>query len=151
MEFKRILWPTDLSENAARALPVVNAISQKYQSEIHVVYVLEEMGNFGAWYGEYERSQIDKIREWEKTTAETRLNELCENHLKGCPLYIRHISVGDPAREILRLIDKEKADLVVMTARGRKGHFEFGAVAERIVKNSPVPTLIIPVAGKKSS
>jgi len=151
MEFKRILWPTDLSENAAQALPVVSAISQKYQSEIHVVYVLEEIGNFGAWYGEYERSQIDKIREWEKTTAETRLNELCENHLQGCPLYIRHISVGDPAREILRLIDKEKVDLVVMTAMGRKGHFQFGAVAERVVKNSPVPTLIIPVAGKASS
>ena len=31
MEVKRILWPTDFSENAAQALPYVTSLTEKYQ------------------------------------------------------------------------------------------------------------------------
>ena len=30
MDVKRLLWPTDFSENAAQALPVVTSLAQKY-------------------------------------------------------------------------------------------------------------------------
>ncbi len=33
MEIRRILWPTDLSENAACVLPYVTSLSQKYEDE----------------------------------------------------------------------------------------------------------------------
>lgn len=146
MKFKKILWPTDFSENAAKALPYVTSLSEKYGTEIHVLYVLEAWGQFGAWYGEYEdQKEIDKVQNWAKETAEKRLSELCENHLSGCPLYIRHIAVGEPAEEILKLIDQEKVDLVLMATRGGKAHFDFGNVADRVVKNATVPVLTIPV------
>ena len=44
MEIKRILWPTDLSENAAKALPFVTLFSEKFQCEVHVLYVLKKYG-----------------------------------------------------------------------------------------------------------
>lgn len=88
---------------------------------------------------------MEKIHAWEKKTAEKRLSEICENYLKGCPLYIRHIAIGDPAQEILMLIEKEKIDMVVMASHGRKGYFHFGSVAEKIVKNSAVPVVTIPI------
>jgi hypothetical protein len=31
------------------------------------------------------------------------------------------------------------------TQMGAKGHFRFGSVAEKVVKNSPVPVVAIPV------
>ena len=108
MEIKKILWPTDLSKKAAEALPYVTSLSEKYQAEIHLVYVVEEIGHFGAWYGEFDRSHIDQMQEMEKKMAEEQLNQICENHLEGCPLYIRHIAMGDPASEILKLIESEK-------------------------------------------
>jgi nucleotide-binding universal stress UspA family protein len=92
---------------------------------------------------------VDKIHEWEKKTAEKRLNEVCESYLKGCPLYIRHISIGDPAQEILSLIEKEGIDMVVMATHGRRGHFDFGGVAEKVVKASPVPVVTIPMVAEK--
>jgi nucleotide-binding universal stress UspA family protein len=49
MEIKKILWATDLSENAGKALPLVTSLSERYQTEVHVVYVLEEVRHFGAW------------------------------------------------------------------------------------------------------
>lgn len=144
MEVKKVLWPTDFSKNAAAALPYVESLSQKYQTEVHVLYVIEELGYHEPWYGEFDRSHIEKIHQWERQMAEKRLDEVCENHLKGCPLYIKHIAIGDPAQEIIRYIEKEKPDMVVMATHGRKGHFQFGSVAEKVVKSSPVPVVTIP-------
>ena len=53
--------------------------------------------------------------------------------------------MGDPAHEILKAIDKEEIDLVVMATRGATGKFHYGSVTEKVVKNSPVPVLSIPV------
>ena len=144
MEVKKVLWPTDFSENAAAALPYVESLSQMYQTEVHVLYVIEELGYHEPWYGEFDKSHIEKIHQWEQQMAEKRLDEVCENHLKGCPLYIKHIAIGDPAQEIIRYIEKEKPDMVVMATHGRRGHFQFGSVAEKVVKSSPVPVVTIP-------
>lgn len=150
MELKKILWPTDFSGNSEHALPYVNSLGERYQTEVHVLYVIPELADHPPWYGEFDQSHIDKIHEWEKKTAEKRLNEICEKHLSGCPLYIRHIAMGDPAEEILRLVDEEKVDMVVMASHGRKGQFHFGSVAEKVVKNAPVPVVTIPITSKRS-
>ena len=149
MELKRILWPTDLSGNAEKALDYVTSLSEKYQSEVHVLYVIEELAYHEPWYGVFEKSHVEKIQEWEQKTAKQRLDEICENFLKGCPLYVKHTAVGDPAQEILRFIEKEKVDLVVMASHGRKGHFRFGGVAEKVIRNSAAPVMTIPVAPAK--
>jgi nucleotide-binding universal stress UspA family protein len=72
------------------------------------------------------------------------LGQICEKYLDGCPLYIKHVAVGDAAKEILKLIDKEKMDMVVMASHGEKGNFRFGSVAEKVLKHSPAPVTIIP-------
>ena len=149
MEVKKILWPTDFSKNAERALPYVTSLGEKYETEVHVLYVIQELAYHEPWYGEFDRSHIDKIHEWEEKKAQERLDEICENYLKGYPLYIRHTAIGDPAQEILKLIDTEKVDMVVMASHGRRGHFDFGSVAEKVVKNSPVPVVTIPTSPDK--
>ena len=145
MEMKRILWPTDFSENAAQALPTVQSLSERYQTEVHVLYVIPELAQHEAWYGEFDRAHVDKIHEWERKTAGKRLDEICESYLEGCPLYIKHIAIGDPAQEILKLVEKEDVDIVVMATHGQKGQFHFGGVAEKVVKNSPVSVITVPV------
>ena len=145
MDVKRILGPTDFSENAAQALPVVTSLAQKYQAEIHILYVLKDYPAVGASYGDYDPADIEKMQEWEKQTAHSRLDEICEKFLNACPLYIRHISVGEPSTEILKLIKEEEIDLIVMASRGSESHFDFGSVADRVIKCTSTPTLIVPV------
>jgi len=145
MEVTRILWPTDLSGNAEKALDYVTSLSEKYQSEVHVLYVIEQLAHHEPWYGVFEKSHVEKIQEWEETTAKKRLDDICETFLKGCPLYIKHTAVGDPAQQILQFIEKEEIDLVVMASHGQKGHFRFGGVAEKVIRNSQVPVVVIPV------
>ncbi len=145
MNIKKILWPTDFSENAAQALPLVTSLAEKYQAEIHILYVLKDYPAFGAAYGQYNPGDFQKMKDWERQFAESRLDEICEKFLNHCPLYIRHISVGDPAKEILKLIKSEAVDMVVMASRGSESHFDFGSVADRVVKRADKPLVIIPV------
>ena len=145
MELKKLLWATDFSKNASKALPYVTSLTEKYQAEVHVLYVVEKVAYQELWYSDFDRAHIDKIHDWLERIAKKRLDELCEKHLGGCPLYVRHTAVGDPAHEIVRLVDKEKMDLVVMASRGQTGHFPFGSVAEKVLKNSPVPVVTIPI------
>jgi nucleotide-binding universal stress UspA family protein len=145
MQILKILWPTDFSENAAQALPLVTSLAEKYQAEIHILYVLKEYPAFGASYGDYDPEDLNKMKAWENQFAESRLDEICEKFLNTCPLYIRHISVGEPAQEILKLIKEEDIDIVVLASRGSESHFDFGSVADRVIKCTDKPTIIIPV------
>lgn len=146
MEVKKMLWATDFSKNAAEALPYVTSLSEKYETEVHVVYVIEDLAS---WYEEYGHTDIDELHEWEEKKAKERLDEICSKYLKGCPLYTKHVAIGDPAEEILKLIEEENVDMVVIATRGGKSHFPFGSVAEKVVKNSPVPVVTIPIAAEQ--
>jgi nucleotide-binding universal stress UspA family protein len=145
MSFDQILWPTDFSENAAKALPTVSLMAEKFGATIHILYVMRDYPAFGASYGEHNPEDYEKMKKWEKEMAEKRLDELCQNFLNSCPLFIKHIAVGDPAKEILKSIQKENIGLVVMTSRGSENHFDFGSVADKVVKCTTVPILTIPV------
>jgi nucleotide-binding universal stress UspA family protein len=145
MNIKKILWPTDFSENAAKAHSMITSLADKYQAEIHILYVLKDYPALGASYGDYDPEDFKKMKEWERQSAESRLDEICEKFLKACPLYIRHISVGDPAKEILKLINEENIDMIVLASRGSESHFDFGSVADRVIKRAKKPTMIIPV------
>lgn len=145
MKIQKILWPTDLSENAAVAMPYVTSLAQTYGAEIHILYVLKEYVEFGASYGYYDPADYDKMRQWEKDTANKRLDELCEKFLNSCPLYFRHLSVGNPAKEIQKFIESEHPDLVVMAGRGSESHFQIGSVVDKVLRCSTAPLLIVPV------
>ena len=145
MPFDQILWPTDFSENAAKALSTVTEMAEKFGAAIHILYVMRDYPAFGASYGEHNPDDYEKMKQWEKEMAESRLDELCQNFLNACPLYIKHIAVGDPAKEILKLVQKEKIDLIIMTSKRSESHFDFGSVADNVVKSSAVPIMAIPV------
>ena len=77
--------------------------------------------------------------------AEKTMKRVCKEQLQGCPNFQKRILTGDPAQEILKTIESERIDLVIMGTHGRKGleHVFFGSVAENVVKKSPVPVLTI--------
>ncbi|MCA9878119.1 MAG: universal stress protein [Thermomicrobiales bacterium] len=52
---------------------------------------------------------------------------------------------GDPATQLLQAIARRGVDLVVMTTHGRGalGRAVFGSVADRVVRTSPVPVLLV--------
>jgi nucleotide-binding universal stress UspA family protein len=145
MDIKKILWPTDLSGNAEKAQETVDFLAETHQAEVHVLYVMEDPAIHEPWYGDFDPEHIEKIQAWERDKAQKRLDEVCSRALKGCTAFFKEIALGDPGEEILKVAEREKADLVVMTTRGRTGSFPFGSVAEKVVKNASVPVLTVPI------
>ncbi len=145
MEIKKVLWPTDFSGRAEAALPYVKSLTEKYQAEIHVLYVIEDIIRHEGWYGVFDREHVDHLLKKLEADAKNRLDKICAEHMEGCPLYVRHTVVGDPAQEILKFIDQEGIDIVVMSSSGEKGDYRFGSVTEKVLRNSPVPVVEIPI------
>jgi nucleotide-binding universal stress UspA family protein len=81
----------------------------------------------------------------EREMAERRLTEICDKFLNECPLYIRHIAVGDPAEVIMDFVAKERIDLVVLASRGNESHFDFAHITDRVIKCTTVPVVTVPV------
>lgn len=149
MDVKKILWPTDFSSIAEKALPHVKSVTAQFGAEIHVLYVIEDTAHHDGWYGAFEPKRVAELMEHARKTASKRLAQICEKYMEGCPLYVKHVAIGDPAQEILKLIDKEGIDLVVMASHGAEGRFRFGSVTEKVLKASTVPVTVVPVEPAK--
>ncbi len=145
---KKILWPTDFSGRAKHALETVKTLTEIHDAEIHVLYVITDIAHHRGLYGNFEQDHIDRIFEWEHKKAAERLDQICSQELEGCPLYVKHIAAGDPAEEIIKTALQEKVDLVVLATRGTGEAFQIGTVAEKILKDSPVPVMMVPTSGE---
>ncbi len=55
------------------------------------------------------------------------------------------MDLGSAAAKILELAKKEKIDLIIMGAHGRKGldRAIFGSVADKVVQGAPCPVMTI--------
>lgn len=150
MEIKKILWPTDLSKNAAAALPYVTSLSEKYRAEVHLLYVVEDARQFDHIYGDARPGFLKEFQERLIEKGNEYLDKVCEESLSHCPAYYKHITAGDPAIEILKAVRDLVIDMVVMATHGhgdessgRIRHFPSGNISEKVIKNSPVPVLAV--------
>ena len=141
-EIKTILWPNDLSKCSEEALPYVRSLAKKYGARVHVLYVVEDLTDHESWYGDFDPSHAGKIMRWEQKKAAERQQELCQQYLADCAEYQKHITTGNPVLEILKFIDAEKVDMVVMCKKGKTGSFDIGGVAQKIISSSPVPVVV---------
>ena len=156
MEIKKILWPTDLSKNAAKALPYVSSLSERYGAEVHLLYVVEDALQFDHIYGDANPVFLKELQERISEEGNKYLEKVCQESLSHCPAYYKHIVVGDPANEILKAVEDLQVNIIVMATHGHGNevssgirHFPSGSVSEKVIKNSPVPVLTVnPVRAK---
>ncbi|MBW1980607.1 MAG: universal stress protein [Deltaproteobacteria bacterium] len=143
VDIKKILYPLDFSECSYAVLPWVLALVEKFQAEVYLLYVARDLRYFAGFHVPH--TSITGFVKEVGEAAEKMLDEVCEEHLHGCPIFQRQVVVGEPGEEIVRAVDREKVDLVIMGTHGRKGidRTLFGSVAEYVVKNSSVPVLTI--------
>ena len=144
VEIKKILFPVDFTENSSKILPYVLTMSEKFDSMIYLLHVVEDLSKWGA--GSFvPHLSLESFKKDAMKGAEKSMDRVCDTQLKECPNFQRRVVYGDPVMEILGAIKTEGVDLVIMGTHGRKGldHAFFGSVAENVVKRSDVPVLVI--------
>jgi len=144
---QKILVPTDGSKQAEAAGE--NAITTAgLGDEIIVLYVIDT--DYLDALPQYDlREQLEKnLREEGKKAVEKfkqRIEDAkCEGYCKDVTLTAK-IKEGKPADVILKTIDEEGVDQVVMGKSGKHGieKFFIGSVADKVVRGANVPVNII--------
>ena len=143
IEIKKILFPCDLTENLPKILPYVISFAEKYNSTIYLLHVVQRLP---LWCMSYvtDLASWDELQKKAIEDSEKVLDRVCEEQQDYSNFQTRTV-LGDPASEILKTIEIEGIDLVIMGTHGREGldHAIFGSVAEKIVRKSSIPVLII--------
>jgi len=147
--FKRILFPVDLSDVSADIIPTVTAVAGAFGSELYLLFVARIFKYYDTIY--VPPVSIAEFEEQVVQGGKRRLDEFVKEHLKDCCVAVAKVIPGEPADEILKYIDSEGIDLVIMGTHGRKGldRILFGSVATRVVTRSPVPVMTVRPHGKK--
>lgn len=143
INIKKILFPLDLTQNSSKILDYVLSVSEKYNSVVYLLHVVQDLNKWGKLYVPH--PSMDKLQKEANEAAKNAMDTVCENQLQNCPHFKKLVVSGDAADEILKVIKSEDIDLLIMGTHGRKGleHVIFGSVAEKVVKRSPVPVLSI--------
>lgn len=138
-----ILCPVDFSAHADRALRHALALAGATGAHLTVLTVNDPVlvaASSAAGYGATLRGQV-----------ESALASLLESLPTQVPPVVPALDIvtGAPADEIQKAAARTGADLVVMGTRGlgAAGRLVFGSTAERVVRASAVPVLVVPEYG----
>jgi nucleotide-binding universal stress UspA family protein len=140
--YKQILVPLDGSALAERILPHVQAIAKGTGAKVLLFRVAPSAA---AAIAAEAPGEARKVLEAEEARAAKYLEGVAKR-LKDAGVVTKiEVSVGEPAVEIVMAAEKEKADLIALMSHGVTGlsHFDMGSVAEKVVKSSPRPVLLV--------
>lgn len=150
--YNRILVPLDGSELAECSLEHVKEVALGcHVPEVVLLAVVEPANealpwSWGAVVSADYMSQVGKNQE---KYATDYLGKVADRLSKEGMNVVACVQTGKPAETILEYADKNGCDLIVMTTKGRSGEtkWDFGKVADRIIRSSPVPVLMASPTG----
>jgi nucleotide-binding universal stress UspA family protein len=135
--FGRILVPLDGSPRAELILSQIDRILRLKDSEVILYrssHVQRDLENLSA-------EAFDQVREEAKSYLENLARRLRD---RGARVRI-HVGEGVPEEMILDAAADERATMIAMTTHGRTGfaRWSMGSVAEKVVRASTVPVLLV--------
>jgi nucleotide-binding universal stress UspA family protein len=145
--FHKILFPVDLSHASPKIAPYVSEVVTKFEAEVHLLFVVRVFEHFTSLH--LPDATIKNIEVEVARGAQKKLQEFMEVFFTTDSCRVR-VALGDPAGEILKYVELEGIDLIIMGTHEKKGieSVLFGSVANRIVKKSPVPVLTVNPYGR---
>jgi len=142
MSKQAVVVALDGSELSERALPYAVALARASEAPVHLVTVWEEG----------ERALIEQIPDVKESVFK-KGEEHWERYLVSQATAIQsegvdvetEVLLGDPANEILELIDRIEAKHLAIATHGRSGlsRWRYGSVASRLLREAPLPTLVV--------
>lgn len=138
MQFDKILFPVDLSEQCRRVAPFVKDVALRFNSQVLMLHVMQSPPMYGAPpdLGFAPIIDLDLWRKERRASVNTFLTE----ELAGISL-VRVVVEGDPAIEIVNAARKERMDVVMMPTHGH-GPFRallLGSVTAKVLHDVECP------------
>jgi nucleotide-binding universal stress UspA family protein len=143
IEFKKVLFPVDLSESSDKIVPYVQSVAKRYDAKIHILFAARAFEHLTGMY--VPASSVSRFEKEVLDGAQKLLYEFVDKQFGDYSNTKAVVVVGDASEEIIYYIEDQHIDLVIMGTHGRKGmdKIMFGSVAERVLKTSPVPVMVV--------
>jgi nucleotide-binding universal stress UspA family protein len=137
-----ILVPIDFSPSSHQALEAATELAEKFGAKLCLLHVIPEYPGYALPESISQQSIIGESRKTAEEHFQVSLTGLKAKGINAAA----HVEVGsDVAGNILDAIEREHADLVVITTHGHSGWYPqvFGSVAEKLVKLVQAPLLLL--------
>ncbi len=141
--FKKILYPTDFSDVAQKALEFVLQLKEAGAEEVTVLHVIED--KYFYFLDESTTIDLEQFENDLKNYADKKIKVVANTlSKKGFKVKVI-IARGAPVSEILRVEREENTSLIVIGSHGVSNLKEMflGSVSESIMRKSPQPILIV--------
>jgi nucleotide-binding universal stress UspA family protein len=155
-DIKKILYTTDLSENARHAFGYAVSLASRYGAGITFLNVLEDLSPYRdslminvlgqeKWDDLLKNNRDELLQK-----AKERISSFCDEvsaKIPACPFITDEIVVkmGEPVEQILELVESSGCDIVVMGAHGRGTLADklMGSTSRRVLRRCQKPVLIV--------
>jgi nucleotide-binding universal stress UspA family protein len=138
--FKSIIWATDGSAAADRAMPFVKSLASENSAEVVVLHADQLlMGRAG---GQHVIADEDDVR----SKIEDQAKQLRDAGISATDRLV-HVAVGEsPAKTIADSAKDLGADLIVVGTRGHThlGGLLLGSITTRLLHIAPCPVFVVP-------
>ncbi|MFO8098562.1 MAG: universal stress protein [Salinibacter sp.] len=135
LTIRRILFPTDFSDGAARAFPQAVDLADRHDAELHIVHVADP------------QDEEDTTLPVSRDVLQDWLAESLENSpaLEGLSIVQEQVESDVPPERLVAYAEDMNIDLVVMGTHGRRGvrRMLMGSVTEEVVRKAPCPVLTV--------
>ena len=141
---KKILVPTDFSEEAENALKVAAQLAQKFNAEIFLLHLIELPVDGANPVGEARSNDLPEALFFMKL-AKKRFDDLFSRpYLKGIPVH-DIVEINKAFDGIMEASKKHGCDFIVMGSQGASGFREMfiGSNTEKVVRTSDIPVLVV--------
>ena len=142
--FKHILVPTDGSKLSEKAIKHAVQLAKQLDARMTVVHVIPKFHTFTyqmemleTTAKEYAKSSVDQATQY-LHYAQRAANAA------GVDCETAQVSGDQPYKEIIKVAQKKKCDLILLASHGRRGieGFLLGSETQKVLTHSSIPVLV---------
>ncbi len=156
--YKKILIPTDFSENSNLAFRHAVLLARQNDAKIYLLHVIppidQSMKTYLSTYMDqkvYEELERNKMQTHQEELKK-ELQNFTQTELGDFPEDLKRfvcttVTIGHPVNKILEAAEENNIDVIVMGTHGRGilEHAFLGSVAEKVLRKANRPVFIIPL------
>ena len=141
-DIRRILAVSWMTQYCQKTIHYAVSLAAKYGAELSVIHVIDTLW-LQSWNLPGMSQAEERGKDMERIKAE--LDDIIGGETKGGIKIKKIIKEGDPVEEILKVIEEEKINLVILRAHeeGRIERFLVGGSNDALIRKMPCSILLV--------
>ncbi|MCU4743718.1 universal stress protein [Halobacteria archaeon AArc-m2/3/4] len=142
--YDRLLLPTDMSAGIDRGIEHAIDAAQRYDAELHVLYVVDADA-YSSYPGDEYVHEFEGLERALERSGRDAVDDIAQQAIEADVSTVTEIRHGVPHEEILAYVDDADIGLTVLGSKNRSGEYRrlLGSVAERVARLSEQPVTIV--------